>query len=1120
MKKSLNRKLSSALSLILAFALMIGAVPLTVFAQNSGQGTSTPALDKTINYVSLGDSMTNGYGLYGYHGNTGVEDYGNDSYANQFAKWLAMDGATVSHAQLAMSAMRAEDLHWLLEVDYDDPAVKAVIAELNAKENYYKNYDNIEKFNEVWYSVFTTGDYWTWDQMVNDYRFDVAAYCIEGKDKTDDGIFNEGSDEYPAGYKVAYKKYTDVEALQIVAKYYQTSVKEADVISLGIGNGNFGVFMFGRILEAIDFDGAPKDAMIYDVENAIRECDPELQDQLRKLMAEADAILASKGFVADDGDDTTVSTMEALYNTFMYATISYALNYAGTVEAILQLNPDAEIIQVALMNTMLDNTAVTDEVTLGDVMDLLFKPLNVYIAALPTYMQGTQNSVYADATFYWAEAPFVECIVDTYDDGPLNEIVRDRFYQAIVKDENGKIGMVWELLRDVVVPVTLAQIEAYEDLEDADKVAFAVASTSNTELAMSISMYLAFEKAIIAGKNTPVTIDSVMGVADLFADDADPFGSIMDDFYAAAAVAGKAQYQTVANVLAQGDADEATLIMVLLGDEEAVKTLASSLVDWANISGTHKSIEEILDCEKEMCGFGCEEARAAYADLKANPVYGVIALQSSGALTGAEVKTLYETDDWTTAATEVVAGRSEGQLTAKQVMALYTAVKDMDATARQNVYIYEVAKAINGGNIEDPDFSQVKNVVVEAVDAGDYGNADQKAIKAQVDGLAAAVTGVETIISMQGTIERGVDSANGIATGAQRLCTLLVMPAELSKSVAKSELSGLLALFARCVIGNGIGSHPSENGHNALFEAVKKAHEEEYTAQDQTIANIIYYVSEYYDEAYAYGYQYAVENGYVADAMEAIRVAGKEVRALKELVDSSELSDELKAELNEEIKLIDLVLFDIWTILENDEADELDEDALNALVDLLGKLNTAVANLADVAEVAASDAADAAAVELAKLVEALEEKWTNEWKPALENTAKVIAEAAYEYIVEALGDAYDYLVEAITDAVVEYFPVAADAVYNYLYNNPEEVIEFVKTYGPYVVDVMKEYGDEALAVLGYVLYTYGEDIAAYVVENADKILSALVSWIEVHGENTAALLQVYAEALGLCDAVR
>ena len=154
-----NKKLCHKITVCFLALLMIFSTCTTAFAVVPEEGV--------IHYVSLGDSMTNGYGLLGYDANTGVEDYGEDSYANLFEEWLGRNGATVDHKRLAMSAMRAEDLHWLLELDYENPAVIDVT-------------DSAEFVEEQWVEQFpTTGDYWTWKELCDDYRFAVAAYTIE-----------------------------------------------------------------------------------------------------------------------------------------------------------------------------------------------------------------------------------------------------------------------------------------------------------------------------------------------------------------------------------------------------------------------------------------------------------------------------------------------------------------------------------------------------------------------------------------------------------------------------------------------------------------------------------------------------------------------------------------------------------------------------------------------------------------------------------------------------------------------------------------------------------------------------------------------------------------------------
>lgn len=99
-------------SCFLVLCMLLSMVPMGVFA--SGE---------TINYVSIGDSMTNGYCFDGYNQGGSLPDfindndngvYGDAAYPELIADWLEGSYATVNHTRLAPSAMRAEDLLYLL----------------------------------------------------------------------------------------------------------------------------------------------------------------------------------------------------------------------------------------------------------------------------------------------------------------------------------------------------------------------------------------------------------------------------------------------------------------------------------------------------------------------------------------------------------------------------------------------------------------------------------------------------------------------------------------------------------------------------------------------------------------------------------------------------------------------------------------------------------------------------------------------------------------------------------------------------------------------------------------------------------------------------------------------
>lgn len=87
----LSTMMKKALVVVMALAMTLGVCAPSILAANEPTTTQSAETtnDEIINYVSIGDSMTNGYGLPGYDAEAGVYDYGYESYANKFAAYLA-----------------------------------------------------------------------------------------------------------------------------------------------------------------------------------------------------------------------------------------------------------------------------------------------------------------------------------------------------------------------------------------------------------------------------------------------------------------------------------------------------------------------------------------------------------------------------------------------------------------------------------------------------------------------------------------------------------------------------------------------------------------------------------------------------------------------------------------------------------------------------------------------------------------------------------------------------------------------------------------------------------------------------------------------------------------------
>ncbi len=487
-KRNLLKQLI-AMILVVAMMFSFSSVALAAF--------EWPSKDETLIYASLGDSMTNGYGLEGYDGESGIMNYGNDVYANQFAAWLAGyegeiadnqvifkgDRATVDHRQLAMSGMRAEDLNWILNFDHTDAelAKRAVDSKTdidssisyhhwNSWENcgqdangkYNGNCDNIhptELMRYRWYHDtedfgFTAGDYRTWDDLLKpNYRFaDGAAEILNTyHDPLDpangyftssyanvtgtnsqtikqNAIENKRNPNYPEdaediGEMAGYVW------LQVATEFYQKSVADADIISLALGNTNFGTFMFQSMKEAIGARGAGwtdnrhnEFVDRYKIEDVyyIANFDEEMQKTVEGLLLEIDALIDANfdaemlpNIAPGHEVDGFATLLDYIKYIVKFCVLSYVVNYIEVIEKILDMNPDADIIQIALMNAYAAADDGSSEGTsMGQLIDMLYDPLNIFIAALPTYLQ--KDGAYPDATFYFADCGTVQTMTDVF----------------------------------------------------------------------------------------------------------------------------------------------------------------------------------------------------------------------------------------------------------------------------------------------------------------------------------------------------------------------------------------------------------------------------------------------------------------------------------------------------------------------------------------------------------------------------------------------------------------------------------------------------------------------------------------------------------------------------------
>ena len=379
MKENLSRMLRSGVALLLAFCMVAGFFPTAAFAQETSMESSGAVDPNMINYVSIGDSMTNGYGFVGYNQDEHTDDYdflndngvyGTDAYPLQFEEYLVGKGYSVNHTKLALSGLRAENMLYLLGI----------------------------------------------------------------------------TDTLPAdGYNV-YHGYSGYVDHAILNDYYQNALKEADVISLALGNASFNAYVIDRAMRVFgamdqDFDEANPEMTLEDG-LALLESEEEKQ-----LVLQAYDILMGKLEESIPADMMAQFEIEGLCDLAAYTTASFIFSYKAVIEWIGENNPDAEVILVGILNSNAGMTISGPgfEFDLGSAMSEVYGAVNAYIAALPTVMQEVYGQC-EGVTFYYAAQPsepeMIATVVDElYDarwgvvdrvDGPTVQTkTNDAYYDVV-----------------------------------------------------------------------------------------------------------------------------------------------------------------------------------------------------------------------------------------------------------------------------------------------------------------------------------------------------------------------------------------------------------------------------------------------------------------------------------------------------------------------------------------------------------------------------------------------------------------------------------------------------------------------------------------------------------------
>jgi len=383
-----------------------------------------------------------------------------------------------------------------------------------------------------------------------------------------------------------------------------------------------------------------------------------------------------------------------------------------------------------------------------------------------------------------------------------------------------------------------------------------------------------------------------------------------------------------------------------------------------------------------------------------------------------------------------------------------------------------------------------------------YSKAEKKAMEMI---LVDSLTSVETVLTSAMEVYLGTNSVNPE--------NIVVPDYHFDETLLEdSAFASVLCLGVRTGFGNSFYAHPNKTGHEQLKDAIITAYEEEIrgkkVANEEIAEELVKLgglLTEYYDEAYAYAYDYAEENGYIDILAEGLDTADKALADID--VDSiplsEEFTEEFKGKLEESIANARETIAQAKKLVL--EADELDQASLDELLVFLDELLVNVTDVAELLEIAAVDTYNDV---MPIVIDAL-----MKLRDQAEKQLNIAIQKGTEWLMNKVQEAYDEFLKVLAEAL----PAADQYLYDWLYSNPDKVCGFFCEYGDIMGEFLTEHGENIVKVLAYIGYTFGDEVLEFVMENHETVLKAMVNWYETYGERTWDMIDRYAEYLGLYD---
>lgn len=547
------------------------------------------------------------------------------------------------------------------------------------------------------------------------------------------------------------------------AEYYQGAVKTADVITLGTGNANFGVIMLQNITNYLTgtFGSTFKDA--FPVREVLeRRLPAEIQSQALEILDKVDALVVPKLAMIDP--DKAAKVLEIVE----YTTVSFMFSYMDMLYAIDDLNnkDNLDVIMMGLMNTMDGvkiDTGNGDILDLGAVVDGITDVLSAYYFVLPAALQEL-NGDFENITFYIVpnddHIEMQVALMDDLDEIKENDTIRERMIQEV----SGMIfGLVRGSLNDalkVVLGNDAPQLPTWS-IGDDDAYQYREKVVAYEQLQAD---YEAWDKT------APFNIMAKTGTGD---DAPYKYGALITGsaFNANDALACAVYLAFERAIIA--NADNATLdlngLMSLMGGDEALAGMMDPIADALNLDTSTLMGNIAASVEAQVAAQLVAAGNAQYNN-------------------------------------EIIKNGIDAQLTKlNDYLALTTISEEWRTqftTLKTGLEAIRDAAIVPAGDWYNLSFDGAFNIVQPNMATVGTTLSDFSSIMGTVD--VTAPTALFTAIEL-------TNALNGALGGAL-----------VSENAA--SLGGLLSLFARMIIGNGIGSHPTAVGHETLFNEIMEVY--------------------------------------------------------------------------------------------------------------------------------------------------------------------------------------------------------------------------------------------------------------------------------------------------------